>query len=205
MIIARLFSYFFTAFLTLTLLWALGFVWFAATVVAMKPEDLNRKTDAIIVLTGGDKRVNTGLDLLAGDNSERLFVSGVNEQVKPDELIALWKGDHDKVTSKITLGYTASDTNTNAVETLEWIKENDINTIRLVTSNYHMTRSSLIFHQAMPDIEIYKHPVTPEDFEPWKKQFWMLTFEEYNKVILTWLRIDLLNKNPSLNVTGQPL
>lgn len=205
MILVRLFSYFFMAFLTLVLLWALGFAWFAATVVSMKPYDLVQKTDAIIVLTGGDKRVNTGLDLLEDGKAERLFISGVNEQVKPQELVALWPGNQEKVLPHITLGYTANDTNTNAVETLEWIKDNDIKSIRLVTSNYHMTRSSLIFHQAMPDIEIYKHPVTPEDFQPWKRPFWILTFEEYNKAILTWLRIDLLNKNPSLNVTGQPL
>lgn len=203
--IFRLFSYFFMAFCTLALLWALGGLWFAASVVSMKPQALDQKTDAIIVLTGGDKRVNTGLDLLSEGKSERLFVSGVNAKVKPEELVALWQGDHEKVLCCITLGYTADTTGANASESRDWINENNIKSIRLVTSNYHMARSSLIFHQTMPDVEIYKHPVVPDDFEPWKSQFWPLAFEEYNKMLLTWLRLDLLNKNPSLNHTGEPL
>ncbi len=196
--IFRLFAYCFTAFATLGLLWLLGWMWFAASVVTMKPQAVDTRTDAIIVLTGGDKRVNTGLDLLAAGKAEFLFISGVNPQVKPEELIALWKGDHAKVLSHITLGYTANSTASNATESQEWIKKNGIKSVRLVTANYHMTRSMLMFHKAMPELEIIRHPVTPSDFQPWKEQFWPLTFSEYNKVLATWLRLDLLNKNPSL-------
>lgn len=192
------------AFLTLALLWALGGIWFAASVVSMKPEN-DIKTDAIIVLTGGDKRVNAGLDLLADGHGEKLFISGVNLQVKPEELVALWPGDKDKVLCCITLGYTADTTGDNAAESQQWIKENKVKSIWLVTSNYHMARASLLFHQVMPEIQIYKYPVVPSDFEPWKEQFWPLAFEEYNKLLLTWLRLDLLDKNPSLNNTGKPL
>ena len=192
------------AFLTLVLLWALGGIWFAASVVSMKPES-DIKTDAIIVLTGGDKRINAGLDLLSGGRSDKLFISGVNNQVKAEELVALLPGDKDKVLCCITLGYAADTTGDNAAESQQWIKENDVKSIWLVTSNYHMARASLLFHQVMPDIEIHKYPVVPSDFEPWKEQFWPLAFEEYNKLLLTWLRLDLLHKNPSLNNTGKPL
>lgn len=202
MMIFKLFAYCATALLTLCLLWALGWMWFAASVVSMKPYDESVKADAIIVLTGGDKRVNTGLDLLAADKADHLFISGVNSRVKPVELVALWKGDHDKVLPKITLGYAADSTATNATESQEWIRKNNIKSIRLVTANYHMTRALLMFHKAVPEVEIYKHPVVPDDFEPWKEQFWPLTFSEYNKVLATWLRLDLLNKNPSLDFNG---
>lgn len=197
--IFKLFAYCLTALLTLLLLWTLGWMWFAASVVSMKPQAENSRTDAIIVLTGGDKRVNTGLDLLAADKARLLFISGVNAKVKTEELIKLWKGDHKKVLCCTTLGYTADSTASNATESHEWIRKNNIKSVRLVTANYHMARSSLMFHESMPQIEIYKHPVVPDDFEPWTKKFWMLTFQEYNKVLATWLRFDLLNKNPSLN------
>jgi len=173
-------------------------MWFAASVVSMKPYDQSVKADAIIVLTGGDKRVNTGLDLLSEGQAKLLFISGVNKQVRPEDLVMLWKGDPGKVLCCITLGYTADNTASNATETKEWIKKENIKSIRLVTSNYHMTRSLLMFHQQIPDITIYKHPVTPDDFEPSKEQFWPLTFSEYNKWLATWLRFDLINKNPSL-------
>lgn len=201
----RFLSYVFMAFITLVLLWALGGVWFAASVVSMKPQNIDVKTDAIIVLTGGDKRVNTGLDLLAGGKADKLFVSGVNQQVKPEELVALWPGDHAKVLCCIQLGYAADNTGANASESRVWIHSNDVKSIRLVTSNYHMARAAMIFHQTVPEIEIYKHPVVPDDFEPWGKQFWPQAFKEYNKALLTWLRLDLLEKNPSLNNTGEPL
>ena len=196
--ILKLFAYCLTALFTLCLLWLVGWMWFAASVVSMKPYDINAKTDAIIVLTGGDKRVNTGLDLIAQDKAQYLFISGVNAKVKPVELVALWKGDHDKVLPKVTLGYTADSTASNATESQEWIREHHIKSIRLVTANYHMTRSLLMFRKEMPELVIYKHPVVPDDFEPWKEQFWPLTFSEYNKFLATWLRLDLLTKNPSL-------
>lgn len=197
--ILRLFAYCFTALFTLVLLWALGWMWFAASVASMKPYDETIKTDAIIVLTGGDKRVNTGLDLLAADKAKFLFISGVNQKVKPQDLVALWHGDREKVLPRITLGYAADSTAQNAIESQQWIRDNNIKSVRLVTANYHMTRSLLMFHNAMPELEIYKHPVMPDDFVPWKEQFWPLTFQEYNKALASWLRLDLLNKNPSLD------
>jgi uncharacterized SAM-binding protein YcdF (DUF218 family) len=149
-------------------------------------------------LTGGDKRVNEGLDLISNNKADFLFISGVNEKVKPAELVALWGKDASKVLDKITLGYSADSTATNAIESQEWIEKNNIKSIRLVTANYHMMRSLLNFHKALPDVVIYKHPVVPDNFEPWKEQFWPLTFSEYNKVLATWLRFDLIDKNPSL-------
>jgi uncharacterized SAM-binding protein YcdF (DUF218 family) len=196
--ILRLFAYCFTALFTLGLLWVIGWMWFAASVVSMKPYDDSIRTDAIIVLTGGDKRVNQGLDLLADDKGKQLLISGVNGKVKTEELIDLWNGDKEKVRCCITLGYGASDTASNATETDDWIKNKNIKSIRLVTSNYHMARSLLMFNKQLPQIAIYKHPVVPDDFEPWGRQFWKLTFSEYNKWLATWLRFDLLDKNPSL-------
>ncbi len=199
MILFRLIAYCMTALFTLVLIWALGWMWFAASVVSMNPQSPDTKTDAIIVLTGGDKRINEGFDLLAADKAKLLFISGVNEQVKTEELLQLWKGDQKKVLCCTTLGYSADTTAGNATESEAWIKKNKVASVRLVTANYHMARSSMMFHRSMPDIVIYKHPVVPADFEPWTKKFWILTFQEYNKVLATWLRFDLQDKNPALN------
>ncbi len=196
--ILKLFAYCFAAMFTLSLLWAVGWMWFAANIASMKPYDINQKTDAIIVLTGGDKRVNEGLDLLAQGRAKYLFISGVHERVKPYDLVAIWGKNGTKILPNIALGYSADTTATNAIESQEWVRENNIQSIRLVTANYHMTRSLLNFHRALPDVDIYKHPVVPDDFEPWKKQFWPLTLREYNKVLATWLRFDSIDKNPSL-------
>ncbi len=196
--ILKLIGYFVTACSTFFLIWGAGWLWFAASVASMKPLDANLKTDAIVVLTGGEKRVDTGLDLLAEKKADYLFISGVNAKVKPSELVALWGKDGSELLDKIVLGYTADNTAANAIESQEWVRKNNIKSIRLVTANYHMTRSILNFKKALPDVSIYKHPVIPADFKPWTQKFWPLTFSEYNKVLATWLRFDLLHKNPSL-------
>lgn len=196
--IFKLFAYCLAAFMTLVLIWALGWLWFSASVVAAKPQSPETKTDAIIVLTGGGKRVDTGLDLIADGKAKYLFISGVNSKVKAEELIALWRGDHKKVLPYLTLGYAADSTATNATESQEWIKKHDIHSVRLVTANYHMARSMLLMKKENPDLVIIKHPVVPDDFDPWKEQFWPLTFSEYNKFLMTWLHLDLLHKNPAL-------
>ncbi|MFA7457624.1 MAG: YdcF family protein, partial [Micavibrio sp.] len=159
--ILRLFAYCFTAIATLGLLWALGWMWFAANTVSMQPQGAAQKSDAIIVLTGGDKRVNTGLDLLEAGLADKLFISGVHSSVTARELIGLWDGEKEKLLPAITLGYVADNTAGNAVESHQWIAENNIHSIRLVTANYHMARSYLMFRQAMPELAIYKHPVFP--------------------------------------------
>ncbi|PZQ46115.1 MAG: YdcF family protein [Micavibrio aeruginosavorus] len=194
----RFFAYCTAAFFTLVLFWTIGWLWFAANVVSMKPQDLETKTDAVIVLTGGDKRVNTGFDLVAEGKANYILISGVNPKVTSAELFALWNGNHSKVLPKVTLDYAAGDTVSNATESKKWIAEHEIKSIRLVTANYHMTRSMLMFHKEMPGLIIYKHPVVPDGFAPWSKPFWSLTFQEYNKCLAAWLRLDLMNKNPSL-------
>lgn len=56
--------------------WAIGFLYFVYT-LPTAPEDNVKKTDAIIVWTGGGCRVATGLGLLASGISDKLFISGV--------------------------------------------------------------------------------------------------------------------------------
>jgi uncharacterized SAM-binding protein YcdF (DUF218 family) len=196
--ILRLFAYCFTALVTLCLLWILGWLWFAAETVSAKPQDELVKSDAIIVLTGGDKRIAEGLDLIARGAADKIFISGVNEKVGAADIVALWDGEANAILPKISLGYRAEDTASNATESHEWIRRNDVRSIRLVTANYHMARSYFVFHQAMPNLTIHKHPVIPDDFEPWGRDFWTLTFTEYNKFLAAWLHRDLYNKNPSL-------
>jgi uncharacterized SAM-binding protein YcdF (DUF218 family) len=67
--------------------------------------------------------------------------------------------------------------------------------LRLVTANYHIPRSLLLFHAAMPDTEIIPHPVTPDSvklYEWWKHPGTiMLLATEYNKFLVANLRLRL--------------
>ena len=88
--------------------------------------------------------------------------------------------------------FTAVDTVGNALETAKWVRAHNYRRVVVVTSNYHMPRSLLLFHAAMPDIIIIAHPVTPESV---KLQSWWqrrgtanLLVTEYNKYLFALLR-----------------
>lgn len=175
-------SFFAMTLLTLFILWAGGFFWFATNVNFAKPKNANIETDAIVVLTGGTKRIDEGIKLLKNTKTTDLFISGVNPDVEQKDLI------NDETLCCITLGYKATNTEGNAAEVEKWVTANNIKTIRLVTSNYHMIRAMLEFQKLMPDLEIISHPVTPTGYNIWDKKFWPITFSEYNKTLLIWLQ-----------------
>ena len=73
----------------LLLLWLLGFAWFAL----LLPQPLGpQRSDAIVVLTGGNKRIDRGLELMGKGEAQRMLISGVGRNVKPEELAARYPG-----------------------------------------------------------------------------------------------------------------
>lgn len=184
--IKKLITALLASFGTLFLLWLVGWLWFATHIASIQPQALNEKTDAIIVLTGGKHRIDTGIALLRSKTAKSLFISGVHNDVKLEDLV------HDgPVPCCITLGYEATDTVQNGSESAQWIKDNDIHSIRLVTSNYHMVRADMIFKHHVPDIKIIMHPVETDNFQTWSRKFIETTFGEYNKTLATWVKLSL--------------
>ncbi len=167
-------------------LWALGFSVFAASALVMKPQKQGQATDAIIVLTGGKNRIESGLRIFADRLSTQLFITGVHEYVSKDEILNRHNG---KALPEccITLGYEATTTTENAQEAKEWLAGKKFKTIRLVTSNYHMPRALLEFHHAIPEIAIIPNPIMQPDITPHDEYFWIVTFIEYHKTVFRFL------------------
>lgn len=192
MLILRLFQTALALTLTIALLVALGWVWFAGSLVTIKPDAPDTKTDAIIVLTGGKKRIDEGLRLLNAGLSDKLFISGVNPTTSLQDLL-----NGRAARCCITLGYAAEDTIGNADEAREWASKHDVQSIRLVTSNYHMARAKLEFDRALPGLTIYEHPVPSDenDNDIARRSFLELTFREYAKLIGAFVRNDPASKD----------
>lgn len=182
----------------LAIAYLIGFVVFAYN-LNFKNMAPNKKTDAIVVLTGENKRIVDSIKELAKGNSNKLFISGIYRQASLENLIdktisnlqkeKLLKTSKENLKSKISTG-RAENTIENGLETASWVKRNNIQSIRLMTSYYHMPRSKLIFEKYIPHIEIIEHPVlfseqTPNVFS--NPTLLKLTFSEYNKYILTYL------------------
>ena len=175
----------------LLVLWVAGFgcyVFFSTRIYA---EDSGEKADAIIVLTGGDKRIEEGLALLTAGQAPYVFISGVYADVTEGEIRAMWKASAPLPDCCIMLGRQAKSTKQNAREVKEWLRSMNFKSIKLVTANYHMWRAELELQRAMPEIEILPHPVVQPDLVTFSQRYWILLFSEYNKILFRWLSFPL--------------
>ena len=124
--------------------------------------------DGIVVATGGQARLEEGLQLLAKKTAPLLLLTGVGEGITK-QMIAqslVLTGDQDKILSCcVTLEFQALDTPGNAIAAKNWSQTNDIQTLLLVTSDYHMPRAALKFTTAMPDRQIIAHPIIAPDLK----------------------------------------
>ena len=180
----------------LALLWAIGLVLF----IAQLPESIElpeRHTDAIVVPTGGSERLQEGMRLLIHGLAAKLFISGVNVDTKVGDLVASLPAGAEKpptalVDCCIVVGHAADSTLGNAAETAAWMRAQGFHSMRLVTADYHMPRSLLEFHRAMPDVEILVHPVFPDQVK--RSTWWRspgtasLLIGEYDKYLLALAR-----------------
>ncbi len=171
--------------------WLAGLVWFATQLPASITNG-TQKTDAIVVLTGGRGRVHQGLELLSQKRAKKLFISGVYRGIDVKELLRVSRQSPEELACCVSLGYQADDTRGNAVETAAWMRDQNLGSLRLVTSAYHMPRSLLEFRRAMPDITIVPHPVLPEQNQQkgWKR--WPgkagLIVSEFSKYLVALIR-----------------
>ncbi|MCA3351572.1 MAG: YdcF family protein [Roseomonas sp.] len=171
--------------LALLLLWLGGFIWFLRA-VQEAAADVGA-ADAIVVLTGGTERVETGFRLLEEGAAPRLFVSGVHPDSRLADLARGAGVDPAKLTGRVELGHAAASTRGNAVEIAAWAKQRNVASIRLVTAGYHMPRARTELRRAMPGLHVQAHPVTPSRLRAegafWRPRNWGLLLGEYMKFL----------------------
>jgi len=171
--------------LALLLLWLGGFGWFLRAVQEDAAD--NSATDAIVVLTGGAERVETGFRLLEEGLAPRLFISGVHPDARLADLARGAGADPARLAGRVELGHAAASTRGNAVEIAAWARIRDITTIRLVTAGYHMPRARSELRRTMPELRVVPHSVTPPRLRDegafWRPRNWGLLLSEYCKFL----------------------
>jgi len=176
----------------LALLWLGGLVWFAETIPDALDDDSGEPTDAIVVLTGGSQRLQSGFRLLAAGKAKKLFVSGVHPGVETAALLRSVGQAPETLPCCIVLGHAADNTLGNALETATWMRQEHFRSLRLVTSNYHMRRALLEFSRAMPEARVVPSPVFPEAVK--QERWWAspgtleLILGEYDKYLWALVR-----------------
>jgi len=176
-----------------------GLVWFAES-IADVVEDTATTTDAIVVLTGGSQRVQSGLQLLTAGKAKKLFVSGVYHGTDVTALLHAQRQSPDSVQCCIVLGHSADNTYGNAQETAAWMRQEGYRSLRLVTASYHMRRALLEFERAMPEARIIQHPVFPDAVRQDRWWAWPGTLDliigEYDKYLWALVRPWLGSSKP---------
>lgn len=156
--------------------------------------DTTTQTDAIIALTGGSNRIKEAVELANNGFSGTLFISGVEKGISMKEIEHTQKL---KLTPQCRVIVEQNSTNTveNAIKTSEWIKQNNIRSIRLVTSNYHIPRSYIEFKSQNEGVKIIINPVYSEKVSDkwWKNPgSFALIASEYTKFLFVYVKSQIM-------------
>ena len=131
------------------------------------------KAEAVVVLTGGARRIDVGLELLSEGRAERMLISGVNERTSGAAIADAAQGAADESERArlfaccIDLGRDALDTVGNAMEARLWIRERGFSDVLVVTADYHMPRALLEFQRALGEGTAEEKTSTPVRLTPW--------------------------------------
>ncbi len=178
--------------LGLLMLFAGGFGWFADKVSHMTTPVDPAKADAIIVLTGGQSRLDAAMELLASGKGERLLISGVHPSASRRQLQAALGGDKQLFSCCVDIDRAALDTIGNAEESAKWVESHAYGSIILVTNNYHMPRSLLEMGRLLHGARLEPYPVVNTNLGNgnWltKPEALRVLLTEYSKYVLALAR-----------------
>ncbi|WP_455477919.1 YdcF family protein [Bartonella sp. B10] len=145
--------------LMIAIFFCISFIIFSEKTEQLKPPNPLQKADAIIVLTGGENRVETGLKLLQQKLGSRLLISGVNTTTNIDRFTRITYINPNLFACCVDIGHKATNTKGNAEESAAWIKKHNYQNIYVVTHDYHMWRSLRELKHLMPDVNFIAYPV----------------------------------------------
>lgn len=169
-----------------------GFGWFSNHVSRLTTPADPQKADAIIVLTGGQSRLDAAMDLLESGKGERLLISGVHPAASRRQLQLAMGGDKKLFSCCVDIDRAALDTIGNAEESAKWVESHAYGSVILVTNNYHMPRSLLEMSRLLHDARLEPYPVVNSKLDDgsWltKPQALRVLFTEYNKYLLALAR-----------------
>jgi uncharacterized SAM-binding protein YcdF (DUF218 family) len=162
-------------------LFVFGFMLFAIVVTREVPvaEQANsgprlgeRLADGIVVLTGGEKRIDEAVRLLDSGKAGRLLITGVNRKTSREDVRRLVASSARKSRAFdccVDIGYDALDTIGNADEARTWAQEWHFNSLIVVTASNHMPRSMAELRLKLPKMQLIPHAVVPSKLRgaPW--------------------------------------
>jgi uncharacterized SAM-binding protein YcdF (DUF218 family) len=152
-------------------LFVFGFVLFGVSVTRIAGQLATpQRADGIVVLTGGEKRINEAVRLLDNGTAGRLLITGVNRKTSRDDVRRLVAGSSRRMAGAfdccVDIGYDALDTIGNAEEARTWATKLNFKSLIVVTASNHMPRSLAELRLALPNTQLLPHPVVPNRLKP---------------------------------------
>ena len=166
----------------LILAYAVGFVLFAFTLG--KPAGATApSTQAAVVLTGGSGRIEHGVAVLRARKAKRLLVAGADPSVTKSDMARRLGGNRRLLACCVDLGSESVDTRSNAEEAARWIARHRFQSVRLITSDWHMRRARYEVRKVLGG----KVRLTTDAVRTEPRL--MTLFGEYNKYVLRRLAV----------------
>jgi len=169
-----------------------GFVAFSTYVGTLSTPKNPPAADGIIVVTGGQSRVDAAVDLMKSGKGKRLLISGVHPAAKREDLRVATGGDKRLFNCCVDIDYDAMNTIGNAAESAKWVREHAFRSVILVTNNYHIPRTMLEMGRLLGDAALEPYPVVNRrlDGGRWldKPEALRVLFTEYTKYLAALAR-----------------
>ena len=146
MIIRRLLVFVISLYLVLV-------AFFTYQIHRLSASHLPLQVDAIIVVTGQSGRIEAGEKLLTQYPCP-LLISGAGAQVKKEDIFK-----NTSILSRIILGHFAKNTAENGQEIKQWIQQYNLQSIIIISHNYHLPRL-LLYLEKTPHIIIYPYAIS---------------------------------------------
>jgi len=172
-------------------MWLMGFFYFLSLVPANGNKDQldeYKRAEAMVIFTGDHNRISEGLELSSSSHIKYILISGVAFNSTLKQIVQNYQNKQAYLEKMhIELGKKATNTVGNINETKEWVEKNHFNSLIVVTSNYHLPRSEILFRKKLKLDSIYIYPTFSENFD--KEKWWKnwrsikLIFNEYNKYL----------------------
>lgn len=146
-------------------------------IVNERPE----KSDVIIVLSGASGRLNKGAELFKKGNSDQLMLTNSNDSgTTAREAIELGIPE-----DKLILEGRAISTHTNALYALEKMKEQQLTSAIIVSSDFHMRRTKYIFNK------VYKNTGIKLTFvaSPYLRNGLLMKGWEIQTIFFEWVKM----------------
>ncbi|MGD2133987.1 MAG: YdcF family protein [Maricaulaceae bacterium] len=160
--------------LLLAFVFVAGFAVFVEATTRAAPPPPPAGVDGVVALTGGGgARIAAAMALLEEGTGARMFVSGVNPSTTDDDIRRLAGGTDAMFDCCVDIGRAARTTVGNAYEVAAWARENDYDSLIVVTSDFHMPRALIELGRTMDGISLHPFPVSraAQTAKPWWRDF----------------------------------